>query len=883
MEARSEIGNHVVPMYVGCGSMPDAEDAFARLRHRSHYSWTSLIHGYVDRGECHRALAMFDRMQREMVCPTRHTFLAMLRACVSLRCIGYGFAVHAHIAAEGFEEDLFVGAKLVDMYAKCGSLREARDVFDRLPIQNTVAWTSIIVGYVDNGFAEEALKCMDQMKAEGVVLDAVAYLCGLKACGSLGLLRRGYSLHAEIVGEELDGARYPFISNMLVDMYLKCGMLMEAREVFDRLECKDVVMWSTLISGYVDHGLGDAALECIARMREADVVPNAYTFNCGLKACCIAPESLGSGRGLHEEIAKEGYEGDVFVGSALVDMYAKYGSISEAFDVFDGLAAKDVVSWTALISGCVENGFDEVALDLFQQMLRSDGKEEEEEQQQGIHPDAGAYACCLRACANLGDIGMGLKLHADIVVDAAEENGIVGSALVDMYAKIHRLEEAQEVFDGLRMRNVVTWTALMAGYLDHGLPNEALRLYKRMIEAEDGIVPDAITFACGLKASASSKHHPREGQGIHMQVTKRGLEKESPVGSSLVDLYAKCGLLRDTEHVFDKLPERDVVSWTALMAGYTEQRRGDKVHECFRQMCSDGIVPDLHSWNTVIAAGCGESGDEETGVFAVYEQMLERGSLPNYMTFVSLLKACASRVSLQMGKRIHAGVGASAKTVLFLANALMEMYSRCGEVKDATMVFETMMAGCGRTGDIGLGLSMLARMAEEGLEPGTITFVNVLTLCSHAGLVDAGLRFFEAMIDAHGIAPELSHYNCVVDLLGRAGRLNDLFEVVESRLFEPDIVTWSSTLSACHQWGDAELGDRALRCIGSEPSRRRSIGQGSNEEIDPSGSGGSERSSTPSMRDSKHRTRCQATMQLPALKERGILRRASDCFHFWGD
>jgi pentatricopeptide repeat protein len=252
---------------------------------------------------------------------------------------------------------------------------------------------------------------------------------------------------------------------------------------------------------------------------------------------------------------------------------------------------------------------------------------------------------------------------------------------------------------------------------------------------------------------------------------------------------------------------------------------------------------------------------------------------------------------------------------IVLANALMEMYSRCGGIQDVLMVFETMgardvvtwntlMAGCGRTGETDLGLSMLERMGEEGLEPGSITFVNVLTLCSHAGLVDSGLRCFQAMIDAYGIAPELSHYNCIVDLLGRSGRLNDLFQVVESRLFEPDIVTWSSTLSACHQWGDAELGNRALRCIGLESNRRNQtspalasrprstllltggsrITQGV-DEIDPSDEAGEEfeRSSIPSMHDFKHRARYRAMMQLRALKGRGSARGASDCFHFWGD
>eukprot|EP00250_Pteridium_aquilinum_P004804 c15006_g1_i1 orf=2-625(+) len=207
-------------MFVECGSMFDAHRVFHRLVLRKEYSWTSLIQGYVEGGECELATDMLQQMRNDCVEPSRFTFVALLKACAVMKNPVTGQEAHNDIAKEGFEGDSFVGNTLVDMYAKCGLLYEARDVFDSLSSQDIVSWNALIAGYADNACAEEVLKCREQMQAEGFQFDEVTYLWFLKACSTIGVINIGRELHSEIAKGEFNS--HPFVCNALVDMYAKC-------------------------------------------------------------------------------------------------------------------------------------------------------------------------------------------------------------------------------------------------------------------------------------------------------------------------------------------------------------------------------------------------------------------------------------------------------------------------------------------------------------------------------------------------------------------------------------------------------------------------------------------------------------------------------------
>eukprot|EP00250_Pteridium_aquilinum_P018530 c24122_g11_i1 orf=1047-1892(+) len=231
LETHLMLGNYLVPMFVNCGSMSDAQQVFNRLRQPNEHSWTSLIQGYVEYGEHQNAISLFDQMQQVCVSPSGYTFLALLKACGQLRWAEEGQAFHLDIVKHGFEEESFISNHVVDMYAKCGSFAEARTVFDGLATQDVKLWTALIVRYVEHGLNKEALSCFEQMQQQGVPPNDVTLVCSLKACGALGAVDKGRFIHAQIAVEGYEEDTH--IGNTLVDFYLNSGFLVEAQEVFD--------------------------------------------------------------------------------------------------------------------------------------------------------------------------------------------------------------------------------------------------------------------------------------------------------------------------------------------------------------------------------------------------------------------------------------------------------------------------------------------------------------------------------------------------------------------------------------------------------------------------------------------------------------------------
>jgi pentatricopeptide repeat protein len=226
------------------------------------------------------------------------------------------------ITKEGCYTDLVVCNAIVDMYAKCGSLEEARNVFDGLAIRDIIGWTSLIAGYADHGTCEEVVGCFEEMQTEGVVPNSLTFVCCLKACANMRDSHMGQRLHSDLVVEGFED--YNFVGNALLSMYARCGMYTEAREVLYHLQSRDVISWTALISEYAEDGLGEEALNVFNEMCEEGVPPNSVTYMCCLKACGSIG-TLTKGKRLHIDITKRGLETNPFICNALVDMYAECG------------------------------------------------------------------------------------------------------------------------------------------------------------------------------------------------------------------------------------------------------------------------------------------------------------------------------------------------------------------------------------------------------------------------------------------------------------------------------------------------------------------------------------------------------------------------------
>ncbi|KAG1364237.1 putative pentatricopeptide repeat-containing protein, mitochondrial [Cocos nucifera] len=365
----------------------------------------------------------------------------------------------------------------------------------------------------------------------------------------------------------------------------------------------------------------------------------------------------------------------------------------------------------------------------------------------------------------------------------------LGTRLVILYAKCDSLEDARNVLDGMPERNIVSWTAMISGYSQRGCHAEALELFIRMLRT--GLLPNEFTLASVL-TSCSGPCGFEHGRQVHSLVVKTNFESHIFVGSSLLDMYAKADKIHEARRVFDMLPKRDVVSCTAIISGYAQLGLDEEALELFRKLYEEGME-------------C------------------------NYVTFASLLTALSGLSALDYGRQVHSlTIRRELPFYVVLQNSLIDMYSKCGCLICARRVFDSMpertviswnamLVGLGKHG-LGRQVLQLFKSMREELKPDGVTFMAVLSGCSHGGLVDEGLDVFDYMLNEQGLKPEHGHYGCVVDLLGRAGRIEKALDFIEDMPFEPTAAMWGSLLGACRVHANASVGDFvAQRLLEIEP------------------------------------------------------------------
>eukprot|EP01018_Ginkgo_biloba_P030280 Gb_21441 [translate_table: standard] len=590
---------------------------------------------------------------------------SLLQACTDMKALAPGKQVHAHLLINGHEQNLFLGTKLVSLYAMCGTMDDAHLVFDRLSKRNVILWNGMIRGYASNEPWEEALALYCQMQQSGIQPDKFTYPFVLKACAGLLTLNHGKEIHNHIIRSGYDSD--VFVGNALIDMYAKCRSIQNARQVFDKTSKRDIVSWNAIISGYAQNDHANDALELYGQMQLAGVKPNSITVVSVLPACAHLA-ALEQGKQIHDYVNRNGLLSNVSVGNALVDMYGKCESIEDARHVFDKMSKRDVVSWNAMITGYVQSGHSNEALRIFTQM-----------QLAGVKPNAVTIPSILPACARLEALGHGKELHGYIVKCGFDSDVFVGSALIDMYAKCKSVDIACLVFDKILQRNVVSWNAMIAGYSQNGYANETLTLFRQMQLA--GVKPNRVTIVSVLPGCADLAAL-QQGKEIHGYIIRSGIESDVFAGNALVDMYAKCGSIQIASQVFDQMAEQDVVSWNTMIAGY-----------------------GIHGY----------------------------------------------------GKE---------------------------------------------------SLAHFHNMQQAGLKPDYITFIAVLSACSHAGLVDEGWQYFHRMSQDYHITPTVEHYASMVDLLGRAGQLDEAYNFIKRMPIEPDAGVWGGLLGACRLHNNLKLGER---------------------------------------------------------------------------
>lgn len=464
-------------------------------------------------------------LEQRGIQPGSFAYVCLLRRCTNLKDLSEGKHVHAHIVENDFSSSTFLLNALLNMYVKCGSLVDARQVFDKMHNQDMFTWTIMLAGYAKLGNPKEAYQIYELMRQKGVILDRITFTTVLNVCATLRSLEKGRKVHSDIIkaGVSLD----TILENTLVDMYGKCGSIRDGYEVFYNMAERTVVSWNVMIAGAAQNGYSEAAFDFFKEMQEGGMKPDTVTYMSVLNAC----PTLEQGKLLHSDIVKAGYELDIRVGTALVDMYAKCGSLEDALQVFNNLPQRNVVLWTCMIGAYAQHGEHEKALRLYEQL-----------QNDNVVPDKLLYTTIFNVCASLQDLQKGRQVLDDMINHGIGSDIIIDNTLVDMYAKCGSVEEARKFFNNMVKRDVVSYTARIGGCVQHGHYEEAFEVFAGM--ERENVEPNAITFRTLIEACAASGDLIR-GNWLRARIVNAGLELDLSIRNALNDMYARCSSIVD--------------------------------------------------------------------------------------------------------------------------------------------------------------------------------------------------------------------------------------------------------------------------------------------------------------------------------------------------
>ncbi|XVE60422.1 hypothetical protein DITRI_Ditri05aG0127400 [Diplodiscus trichospermus] len=509
---------------------------------------------------------------------------ALLQSCYNVRQVR---RVHAVVFKRLKNPVTYVENNLITLYLRFGKLVEARKVFDKMGQRNVVSWTAMINGYSKLGFDDEALGLfLDSISSE-VRGNGKMFVCVMNFCSRRVDFNLGRQIHGCILKGNL---RNLIVDSAILYFYAQCGELSRAFCVFRRMVEKDVVSWTTIITACSQQGYGKEAFSMFSRMLSDGFWPNEFTV-CSVLKACGEEKALKLGRQLHCAIIKRMFKSDVFIGTSLVDMYAKCGDILDARTVFNGMRSRNMVTWTSIIAGYARKGLGEDAISLFRVMRR-----------RNIIANNLTIVSILRACGSLGDLLMGREVHAQIVKKSTQTNMYIGSTLVWFYCKCGEYDIASKVLQQMPLRDVVSWTAMISGCASLGHEAEAFDFLKEMME--EGVEPNSFTFSSALKACAKLET-VSQGKLIHSFANKTPALTNVFVSSALIHMYAKCGYVSEAFRVFDSMPERNLVSWKAMIMGYARNGLCQEALQLMYRMEAEGFEVDDYILATVLSA-CGD-------------------------------------------------------------------------------------------------------------------------------------------------------------------------------------------------------------------------------------------------------------------------------------
>ncbi|KAL8537300.1 hypothetical protein ACS0TY_012450 [Phlomoides rotata] len=520
-----------------------------------------------------------------------HQLLFLLKQCKSTKLVQQ---IHTQTLIHSMQMPMpnFLLSKIIELK----DFSYSTLLFPQIPI-NTYAFNVFIRGSATTWQKFDfALELFVRMKFLGVKPDNFTYPFVFVSCGNLEALRTGKLVHCEVVK---NGLLVDFhVAHSLITMYSRCREMCFARKMFDEMTERDLVSWNSIISGYSRLGFAGEAVEMFGKMREGGMEPDEMTLVSVLGACGDLGD-LNLGSSIEELVMKKDMKLNSYIGSALINMYGKCGEIQSARRVFDCIKRKEVVTWNAMITGYAQNGQSDETISLFNAMKET-----------GPEPNEITLIAVLSACASISALDLGIWIEEYASKRKFQYNVYVATALVDMYSKCGNLECASRVFENMPKRNEVSWNTMISAYASHGRAEEALTLFKRMLDEEKALCPDGITFIGVLSACVHAGLVDEGSRLFNMMSSSFGLTPKVEHYSCMVDLLSRAGRVYEAWDFIQKMPKKpDEILLGALLVACQKQKNldiGERVIQLLLEMepsnsgnyiISSKIYANLKRWD----------------------------------------------------------------------------------------------------------------------------------------------------------------------------------------------------------------------------------------------------------------------------------------------
>lgn len=728
--------------------------------------WNAMITACLENQYAGMALRIFDEMIKEGIRYDSTTLLIAVSAVSQINCLKQGRVFHCLGIKVGMLSDCSLCNVLLDMYAKCGDLNSSECMFAWMPCRGIVTWNTIMSSSLHNNHPEKSLLYFRKMACSGEQADYVSLSSAIAASVCLGELRYGQVLHAWGVKLGYKDSSFISVSNSLVSLYSQCGDIKAAESVFQGMTCKDVVTCNAMIDGFSSNGKIEEAFDLLREMQLTESVQPDTATVVTIISLCSDLVLLREGRSVHGYAIRRFLGYDLLVMKSLMDFYSKCNKVENAELLFESIPVKDLVSWNTMISGYSQNGYSKKAQNLFKEMLCFCSQF-----------SLSTLLAILSSCDSPESLKFGKSMHCWQLKLGFSNNILAVNALMHMYINCGDTALGFSLLQRIsQIADTSSWNTVIAACTQNGLFQEAFETFKSMRQqsnaSHDSVTLVNVISACGNLDLAI------EGKYLHCLALKSLMDSNTRVQNALITMYSRCKDIESARTVFELSSNLNLCSWNCMISAYSQNKAEIRALELFCRLTFE----------------------------------------PNEITIVSILSACTQLGVLRHGKQIHGFVfRLGFQENCFISAALVDMYSNCGKLDIACQIFKdskeksnaawnSMISAYGYHGKGREAVELFHEMYSSGIRPTKSTFISLLSACSHSGLVDEGLWYYNQMWEEYEVKPETEHHVCMVDILGRCGKLHEAYEFIKHLPTQPKSGVWGAMLSACNYHGDTKMG-----------------------------------------------------------------------------